>query len=260
MSTVPNANSPTNFGEPMPTVAAQPVISPPCLDALIEQVARYRLTVFPAVQRLPQFAESSPGVVKAALKLAQSQGWLASETLHGEARYWHLTAAGATKVGLPTERSGLLSEPAKFRAYAVLRFCWLSDRPRHRLTQAELKRHFPELDRPGLPSGYYLDPSGSKRLGFLRLDTGHHGRWDRVLHTLREDIRDHGNLPAFARLVRADRFEITLVTVFPVKAARLRDALATSPEAQRLPVQVLAIPELLSLIRGSRRGKGGARR
>lgn len=261
MSIVLNTNFPTNSGEPMPTPEQSAAAIPSeILDALIEHVARYRLTLFPALQRLPAFADLPPSRIKAMLKTARKEQWLASATLHGGASYWYLTTTGAEKAGIPPQRCGPLSEPAKFRAYALLRFCCLSDRPRHRLMPNELKRHFPELDRPGLPSGYYLDPSGPKRLGFLRIDTGHHGRWDRVLQTLREDVRDHAIQPAFARLMRADRFEITLVTVFRPKAERLRASLATCPEARQVPVQVLAVPELLPLIIGSRRSKGGARR
>lgn len=230
------------------------------IDALLEHVMRYRLTVFPAVQRLPAFAEAAPGRIKEVLKEARNRHLIASNTLHGGANYWYLTATGAKQAGLPEERSGPLSEPAKLRAYAILQFCCLSKQFRHRLMPEELKRQFPELDRPGLPSGYYLNPDGPKRLGFVRVDAGHHGRWDRVLQTLREDVREHAQQPAFARLAQAGRFEITLLTVFRTKAERLTDCLAASPEARRIPVNVLAVPDLLPLVMGSRRPKGGAAR
>jgi hypothetical protein len=220
------------------------------LDALIEHIARYRLTVFPAVRSLPAFATVPPARIKDLLKDARQRQLVDAAQLHDGISYWHLSSAGAAKCG-SNARFGPLSEPAKLRAYAVLRFCCLSEQPRHRLLPGELRRHFPELDRPGLPSGYYLDPTGPKRLGFLRVDAGHRGRWDRILQTLRDDIRDHASQSAFTRLVRAERFELTVLTVFRSKAERIKECLASLREAKSVPVKVAAIPELLPLIKGT---------
>ncbi len=229
------------------------------VQVLLDHVARYRLTVFPALQRLPVLAGFNPGQIKDVLKTARHQQWLASAPLHGGAKYWYLTAAGAQRCGVMERNSGPLSEPAKFRAYAMLHFCCLTEQSRHRLLPEELKRYFPELNRPGLPTGYYLNPAERKPLGFLRVDTGHRGRWDRVLQTLREDIRDHLMQPAFARLAQAGRFEMTLATVLPAKAERITECLTALPESRRLPVKTVAIPELLPLIMGKRRRKGGVK-
>lgn len=130
----------------------------------------------------------------------------------------------------------------------MLRFCYLSDRPRHRLTTHDLARSFPGLQRPGLPSGYYFDPAGSGRLGLARLDVGRHGRWDRVLQSLRADINDHIQQPVFKRLLEAGRFEITVITVFRQKARRIEEAWAQKKDACPVPLQVVALPELLPLI------------
>ena len=159
---------------------------------------------------------------------------------------------GAERCGLDQRRAGPLSEPAKLRAMAILQFCCLSGSPCHRLTDEELTRSFPDVARPGLPSTYYFNPDGSGRLGLARVDAGGRGRWDRVVHSLRQDIRDHFRQPGFQRLIRAGRFEITLLTVLRQKARRVCQSLSSAPEAHRVPCRVVALPELLPLISSRR--------
>ncbi len=152
-------------------------------EAVLNHVARYRLTVFAAIERLPVFSAMGPRQIKDVLRDCQRQSLVGSAPLYHGAKYWYLDAVGAERCGLAEQRIGPLSEPAKLRALALLRFCCLSDKPRHRLTPDDLARHFPSLYRPGLPSGYYFDPAGSGRLGLARIDAARRGRWDRVLQT-----------------------------------------------------------------------------
>jgi len=218
------------------------------VDAVVHHLARYRLTVFPAVQQLPAFATSRPSQVKDTLRECQRQSLIGSAPLHHGAKYWYLDVLGAQRCGLPEERIGPLSEPAKLRALAMLRFCCLSGAPRHRLTADDFAQSFPDLARPGLPDGYYFDPQGSGRLGLARVDAGRRGRWDRAIESLRDDINDHVHRSGFRRLIQAGRFEITLLTVLRQKAQRLYESLTQFPDARRVPVQVMAIPELLPLL------------
>ena len=211
-----------------------------------------RLTVFAALERLPEFSAAGPRQIKNVLRDCQRQTLVGSAPLHHGAKYWYLDTAGAKHCGLAEERSGFLSEPAKLRALAMLRFCCLSDRPRHRLTAEDLARSFPSLQRPGLPNGYYFDPAGSGCLGLARLDVGRRGRWDRVLQSLRADINDHIQQPVFKRLIEAGSFEITVLTVFRQKARRIEEALAQRKDSCAVPLQVVALPELLPLITSSR--------
>lgn len=233
----------------MTTVASQnKVVSEALLDAVVEHVARYRLTIPEALARLPLLSSLGPSSIKNLLKEGKRRSLLDSALLYQAKTYSHLTAEGALRCGLPEERMGPLSEPAKIRAYAILLFCCLSDKPRHRLTAAEIEGHFPGLHRPGLPAGYFFDPEGEGRLGLLRIDVGNRGRWDRVVESLREDITTHVHQPGFRQLIRANRFEITLLTVFPQKAKRIYEALASHRDAHRVPVQIVSLPELLPLI------------
>jgi hypothetical protein len=221
-----------------------------CIDAILDHLVSYRLSVFAAVERLPVFAASRPGHVKDALKECQRASLVGSAPLHHGARYWYLDTLGAEACGLCTARVGPLTEPAKIRALAVLRFCCLSDRPRYRLSAEDLADAVPGAARQGLSGNYYFDPEGPGRLGLVRVDAGRRGRWDRIVQSIRDDVQRHSYAPGFRQLVQAGRFEIAVLTVLHKKAARIYESLALRPHS--IPVRVVAIPELLPLIASCR--------
>jgi hypothetical protein len=215
---------------------------------LLEHIGRYRLTTFAALRRWESLDTRRPREIRRLLQACQAQALIDSAWLHQGMRYWHLATAGAARLGLPASAAGPLSEPAKVRAYALLRFCCLSAQMRLRLTTGELAAPFPDLDRWGLPQGYYFNPAGAGRLGFARIDVGQPGRWDRIVETVRQDISAHLLQSGFRRLIHAGRFEISVLTVLPQKARRLCAALHQQRDAQRIPVQIVALPDLLPLI------------
>jgi len=218
------------------------------IDTILKQIARYRLTFFAALCTEPVWANAGVRAIKHTLRGAQGRGLIDSAPLHHQARYWFLTAAGADHLGMSMDRSGPLSEAAKVRAYAVLVFCRLLEHPRVRLTAEEMSHFFPEVDRPGLPTGYYFDPRNDGGLGFARVDVGQRGRWDRIVESLREDIDAHWQQSGFRDLVSAGRFELTVLTVFPQKARRIQETLASHRDAQRIRVHAVALPHLLPLV------------
>lgn len=225
--------------------------NPDDIDAILAHIARYRLSTFVALSRLPHFADESPRHLRRLLRDCRDAGLLSSAALHSGSRYWFLTPAGATRCGLDESRSGPMSETAKLRAYALLLFCCRSDRPRHRLTASELSQQFLVLHRPGMPGTYYYDPTGKGSIGLARIDAGHHGRWDRAVQSVQDDISLHKKLPGFRQLIKAHRFEITVLTVLPAKAERTVSVLKSLPEVKQVPVHVVAQPELLPLIHSS---------
>ena len=221
---------------------------PEAVDAVLGQIARYRLSTFAAMAQLPEFREKSPRHLRRVLRDCRDAGLLSSAALHSGMRYWFLTPAGAARCGLNESRSGALSEPAKLRAYAMLMFCCMSDSPRYRLNTNELKERFSVLHRPWMPGTYYFDPAGKGSIGLARIDAGNHGRWDRVVHSAKEDMSLHTKLPGFRQLIAARRFEITVLTVLPAKAERTASMLKSLPEVKHVPVHVVAQPELLPLL------------
>jgi hypothetical protein len=221
------------------------------IEAILGHIARYRLSTFAAMARLPEFRDESPRQLRRLLRQCRVDGLLSSAALHSGSRYWFLTPDGATRCGLDESRSGPLSETAKLHAYALLLFCCLSDAPRYRLTAKELTERFSVLHRPGMPGTYYLNPTKNGCIGLARVDAGHHGRWDRVIQSVRDDISLHTKLPGFRQLIAAGRFEITVLTVLPAKAERTASVLKSLPEVKHVPVHMVAQPELLPLIHSS---------
>ena len=221
------------------------------MAALLKHVARYRLSTFAAMTRLPEFIAESPRYLRRLLRQCRDAGVLSSAALHSGMRYWFLTDKGAVCCGLDESRSGPLSETAKLRAYAMLLFCCMSSRPRYRLTADELSERFSALHRPGMAGTYYFNPNESGSIGLARADAGHQGRWDRIVESVRDDISLHRKLPGFRELIAARRFEITVLTVLQAKAERTASVMKSLPEVKHVPVHVVAQPELLPLIASS---------
>ena len=255
MIIVLNMTFPTNCGDTMnqPHSTTSPAVCDADIAAVLEHLARYRLTTFDAVCRLPQLKRLGRRGVRHVLRHGIREGLLVSASLHNSARYWALAVAGAARCGLSQHRSGTLSETARIRAYAILHFCCLGNQPSQRLLPEELKHNFPDLYRTGMPGAYYFDASGAGRIGLCRVDGARHGRWDRIIAAVREDINLHLRLPGFQRLIAAGRFDITLLTILPCKARRIAEALVKHPEFRHVPVRVVAQPALLSLIASSHR-------
>ena len=96
---------------------------------------------------------------------------------------------------------------------------------------------------------YYVDLSQDQpKLGFLRVDTGGHGRWDRVVSKALDDMRKHRLEPAFARFIKRNALEIRVVTALPQKADRICRALTDKSTSLTRSIQVSVVPELLNLI------------
>lgn len=216
--------------------------------AIVDHLGRYRLSTFSVLASLPVFAGHGPRQTKHVLAECCRRMILNSAPIHERAKYWYLDEGGVSHTTTLDVRTGPLSEPAKLRALAILRFCCLSDSPRHRLLTVELTKRFPDVARPGLPDGYYFDPLGNGRIGLIRVDAGRKGRWDRIVQSVRADIDTHFRNGGFRRLIQAGCFEITLLTVFRQKAERLREALAPHIDSRHVPVRIVAMPELLPLL------------
>ncbi len=248
MTIVLNPRSPMSCGETMRTKNKQPLTCTQELaSSVLNHVARYRLTTTDALENLEPAEPATRKQKHDALKHCTRMGWLGSDWLIRGQRYWYLTGA-VEKLGIDAKRYGPLSEPAKLRAYAMLRFCCEQNSVRHKLTRIEMAKHFPELDRSGLPDRYYFNTENKGRLGLVRYDFGHHGRWDRVVEATKRDIRNHLIEPGIRHLILADRFEISILTALPQKAQRLRAVLETHSLSLRIPIGVYDFPQLVPLI------------
>lgn len=237
---------------------AMPTELDPLTYDVLDQIARYRMGVPEALVHTPPFEGFSLKRMKRTLSELTTaredcEALLASAPLYGERRYFYLTRAGEAAIGEPPEgqgtrrRGGALSEVAKVRAYAMLAFCCLAERPRQRLTPEEFRRTFPDYARPGMPLAYYADHP-AKRLGYCRVDAGGPGRWDRIVERIQADIERHRQMPLFRDSIAKGTFELTLILATERKAERLRPLIEDEAQASNVPIHLHVIPDLVHLI------------
>ncbi len=220
--------------------------------AILRHIARYRLTVPEVVARLPESCHNTAAELDARLRRLEEFGFIASTWLYAQRKCFILTPKGTLRVrGSVADRDphAPFSEATKIRRFAALTFCCLTSILRQRLTAAELADQVAGVNDSDADTPYYvtLDESPT-RMGFLRVDLGGHGRWDRILAKCQQDVRDHANDPNWLPWIASNRFEVTLVTALPHKAERLHHALSQQEHPPPIPVRITAIPELLYLI------------
>lgn len=217
---------------------------------IVDQITRYKMTTLQAATTLPSARRVGRRRIVGLLNWLCSQKRISAAPLFHQRRYFHLPIHPSdVEFDSIRRKRGALSEEAKIRNYAMLAFCCLGKAKRHRLTAPELAQYLPEFKRLGMPLNYYLDNSTkTPRLGFIRVDTGGRGRWDRILEKLRADVRLHASQAEFRNLIQQDAFEVTLITTRPQKARRLAESLNVKPEAQMVRVYIAVVPELLPLI------------
>ena len=83
-------------------------------------------------------------------------------------------------------------------------------------------------------------------MGFLRVDMGGRGRWDRILAKCEHDAKSIREDPRFTESLGTGRAELSLAVTLPHKAERLRQVLQDHPLP--IPIRIIVIPELLYLI------------
>ncbi len=209
-------------------------------ESILQHLARYRMTTLPVLNQLPELGPLGAVRLQQQLQRLSRSGQIASAPLFHKREYLYLAG---------TDPTGPHSEVSKIRNYAMLLFCCLSNTSRDRLTESDFQEHFPDLYRPGRPLHYYMDISGSKPcLGFMRIDTGGRGRWDRVIARARSDICSHELYPPFRKLIATGQFEVSILTATLPKAERIRRTLEEGRHPADASIRVSAIPELLALV------------
>jgi len=221
-------------------------------NAILAHVGRYRMSTPSIVCELPEVQHRRRRHVRHELTQLCRAGYLATGPLFRNRRYYFLASACRDRTheqGSNEYRIGPLSEIAKIRNYAMLSFCCSSQHRRQRLTADDFEQHFPDMYRPGVPLNYYIDAATSQpRLGFVRVDTGGRGRWDRILEKARADIEAHWIKPEIRPFIERGLFEITVVTALPQKASRLTQALDNWTDNRKSLIRICVCADLINLI------------
>ena len=226
------------------------------LDSLqaetLREAYRFRIAVAEEFEQLPVFSDAPYQAVEVLDALATEHEYLEPIPLYGDRVCYKLAARFSRDFACDFDSSRPLKERDKIKAYSMLRFCVSdSDTRRQALTAIDFDQHFPQFctepvakNRP-LYRNYYLSPP---KLGVLRIDHGGEGHWKRILTAIQRDLQKHRSIPAYQKLIEDDGFELAVVTMFERKAKRISDELTDQLLLQRVPLRVLAVPELLNLI------------
>jgi len=231
--------------------------------AVLEHVTRYRITT-PAVLA-GALRDDSEDEAKALLDSLVSGGWLAKQllSLKGEEPCFRLSEKAADYLKIDLKFAAPLQPDARAERYAIARFCCCGDTFRQLFSRDEFISAFGHLWYAGQPTTYYLEPASPdrSRLAFLKVDGTSPGRWDRLIASCQEFVAKRSDVcrvasnhrkqtEEFARLVAADRFQISVLTALPDKGRAIEielDRRRCAGEAVP-PIRVYVVPELIDLL------------
>lgn len=222
--------------------------------AIIRHIDRYGLTTPDAACAAGIRGMTSVDVAEQRLKALVRRGDLIRKPLAVGMKQFVLSQRSLTKLG--NASANAQAKPDSMRAtitrYAFLAFCCLQGTARLKLTREDLQQRFADLYRPARADHYYLTHEYTTPcLGFLRIDCGNVGRWDRIIAKASDDLRTHLSIPLVRTLLDAQAFELTIITPLPQKAGHIQAAMEERRGALPVPVRCVAMPELINLIRPS---------
>jgi hypothetical protein len=224
----------------------------PIEEAIIEHVDRYGITTPKAAWAAGVRGMNNLQVAEARLHALTRRGDLVTLSLPGNCVTYTLSLQSRQRLG--QQAAERLSRPPSLRLlaerFAFLTFSCLQDQRRSKLTPVELKERFADLYRHGSAHHFYLTREfGPPRLGFLRIDVGSYGRWDRIIAKASGDLRTHLSMTLVRKLIDEGAFELTVLTALPTKAQKIEQALTERRDALPVPTRCIAIPELVNFIR-----------
>ena len=197
----------------------------------------------PPAVRMLLFPESAPeATVRVGERLRQC-GWLdVLRTPAGLDLWWPTAAAvGAFELdGMPET----ISLDWVIERVGMLHLC--ASLGLRKVGCETIRSECPELHRPGLPSnGYAADADG--KLFWLVVDHG--SAVERLAVRAGRAVEKRLRLPAFRDLMAVRQFAVVAGTADPARAEELSRAVRYLPAARSARFQVLAVPDLLPLVR-----------
>lgn len=224
----------------------------PIEEAIIEHIDRYGLSTVIAAHAAGVKGMNSPVIAAQRLEALMRRGDLQHQPLPLPVTAYALSPRSRSRLGRSEDSRSSTAPSTRVltERYAVLAFCCLQAQQRMKLTPQELQQRFADLYRPGRAHRYYFTREGERpRLGFLRVDSGSFGRWDRIAASFADDLRHHLSMALVRRLLDEQSFELTLITALPIKAQRIEQLMAQYRSVLPAPVRIVAIPELVNFIR-----------
>ena len=213
--------------------------------AIIDHVARHRMTTNKAVQRLCLPQHQLNAVTKVTARLCRA-GLLAKYPLIHPQVYYTLGLQAAHALGMSSNRTSPLGPQALPTEYAALAYAVLGTTYHRRLTAAELKQQCPWLTEELLESPHCLDESRDPPvIELIRVDLG--GKSDHVARKCDADIQARRQHRQFDQFVRQGRFRLVVITGTAAKAAAIQAAVDQHLWPDGLQIHLVVLPELLLL-------------
>lgn len=220
--------------------------------AIVMQVARYGLATAAALYEAKVKGVKDRQQAENRLSALARRGDLVPHQLPTGEMGFTLSPSSSEKAKrLGFDAPVKIQSPDSFaRAYALMSVCCDRHENKKLLTPTELSQHFPVLGRScHRPSYYLVRESGQVQLGFVRLDRGGRGRWDRIARKTCDDMRKHLSHDWLRPLIDLGQFEICVVTALASKAARIDELLKAKQSLLPVPYRVVTIPPLIHFIR-----------
>ncbi|MDZ4684004.1 MAG: hypothetical protein SH850_02875 [Planctomycetaceae bacterium] len=235
-------------------------------EAVLDHVLRYRLTLPTILAKTGLLSEAGEDAARTTLERLIRDGWLRTADLypgHRSEPYYHLSEQGAEALQQDVSVAQPLKAEARAEWYAIATFCCCGESFRELLTKREFQEKFSKLWFTGQPTRYYLDrgEDGVVRLAFLKVDTAGPGRWDRLIDSCAKFLRQrtdqtrvaaehHPHVAEFARLVKRDQFQFTVLTALPEKQRAIELELDRRQRASEPvpPLRVHVVPGLFEVL------------
>lgn len=213
--------------------------------AILDHVARHRITTNKAVQRmcLPQLPLNA--VTKVTARLGRA-GLLAKYPLIHPRAYYTLGPQAPHVLGTSSSRTSPLGPQALPTEYAALAYAVLGTTYHRRLNAPELKQQCPWLTEELLDNPHCLDQSRDPPMvELIRVDLG--GKSDHVARKCDADIQARRQHRQFDPFVRQGRFRLVVITGTPEKATAIQTAVSQHFWPDGLQIHLVVVPELLLL-------------
>lgn len=218
--------------------------------SVLKLTSLYGLIVPEVIVQLPGFQDVSTDAQHRLMQRLMRWQFIKAAWLYSGRRCYFLTAAGHKAVSHVHQQRFIHDRPpsieTKLRRFAMLSFCRLGRTFRTRIKLPLNHDTAIGHDESPQSSNYYVQNGEFNIYGFLRVDMGGAGRWDRVVAKCANDARRLKTVPALKEYIAAGTFEITLATALPQKAERLNRALSDRPA--ELPIRIAIIPDMFHIL------------
>ena len=230
--------------------------------AILDHLARYRLTTIEALHRLFWEPTTTANAVSQVLARLAAGGYVQriEESLSGSQNYYLLTAEAAREYGEDEDFARPPGTTSLIHHYLMLEFCCLGDARREHITAQEIRTGFPNLNGRGIArNAYFHTFDEPPRLGWLEVDCGNHAETRAKKCRKQFAKRYEAQELRFRELADEGRFGIVLVTTSEGKKRALERALAKLDYFPLSIVVSATLRELLGRMTRPRPGEGADR-